>query len=297
MPFSRVAPLRGHVEVVEREPDRIHEAVAGVARRVRAVHLHPLARRQHACRSSTPPVSSSAGMSGGGGGGGVPISTSITHLPRSTGEVRLASDVCTSTLPWPSRPRRVSSGYWTRRNSVPDDARGCRSAAPVARSRRCSRRDEQIEQAAVLAHQVVEEQLGLASHRGGEVVVEVRDRSSDRDGPCRRPAAAATARQSGSRAPSRADRRASGAPASRARPAPRAGSASPASAVPDRAARPRGRTRGATRGRRRRRGRCRPAARLRGSFSRRKMKCGLARIASSAPRTPPSKPPFAVPFS
>ena len=33
---------------------------------------------------------------GGGGGGGVPSSTSITHLPRSTGEVRLASDVCTS---------------------------------------------------------------------------------------------------------------------------------------------------------------------------------------------------------
>ena len=58
-------------------------------------------------------VSSSAGTepSIGGGGGGVPISTSITHLPRSTGDVRFAYEVCTSTLPWPSTPRRVSSGY------------------------------------------------------------------------------------------------------------------------------------------------------------------------------------------
>ena len=43
--------------------------------------------------SSLPPAfafteSSSAGTFGGGGGGGVPSSTSITHLPRSTGEVR-----------------------------------------------------------------------------------------------------------------------------------------------------------------------------------------------------------------
>ena len=65
-------------------------------------------------------VSSSSGTLGGGGGGGVPISTSITHLPRSTGDVRFAKEVCTSTLPCPSRPRRVSSGYATRRNSSPD---------------------------------------------------------------------------------------------------------------------------------------------------------------------------------
>ena len=65
-------------------------------------------------------VSSSAGTLGGGGGGGMPISTSITHLPRSTGDVRFASDVCTSMLPWPSMPRRVLSGYVTRRNSSPE---------------------------------------------------------------------------------------------------------------------------------------------------------------------------------
>src|SRR5258708_29464481 len=55
-------------------------------------------------------VSSSVGTFGGGGGGGIPIRTSITHLPRSTGEGRFASDVWTSILPWPSSPRRVPSG-------------------------------------------------------------------------------------------------------------------------------------------------------------------------------------------
>ena len=50
--------------------------------------------------------SSSAGTFGGGGGGGVPSSTSITHLPRSTGEVRSATEVSVRMLPWPSRPRR-----------------------------------------------------------------------------------------------------------------------------------------------------------------------------------------------
>src|SRR5262249_27742955 len=61
-------------------------------------------------------VLSSGGTLAGGGGGGVPSSTSITHLPRSTGDVRLANDVCTSIEPWPSRPLRVASGYCTLRN-------------------------------------------------------------------------------------------------------------------------------------------------------------------------------------
>jgi hypothetical protein len=43
-------------------------------------------------------VLSKLGTFGGGGGGGVPISTSMTHLPRRTGEVRLAIDVSRSTL-------------------------------------------------------------------------------------------------------------------------------------------------------------------------------------------------------
>ena len=55
-------------------------------------------------------VSSKAGMLGGGGGGGVPMSTSITHFPRNTGDVRADMDVSRSTLPCPSTPRRLSSG-------------------------------------------------------------------------------------------------------------------------------------------------------------------------------------------
>src|SRR5215211_3193745 len=43
--------------------------------------------------SFAPAVSSRSGTPGGGGGGGVPSSTSITHLPRSTGDVRLPSVV------------------------------------------------------------------------------------------------------------------------------------------------------------------------------------------------------------
>ena len=34
----------------------------------------------------------------------------MTHLPRSTGDVLLACDVSVRMLPWPSNPRRVSSG-------------------------------------------------------------------------------------------------------------------------------------------------------------------------------------------
>ena len=48
----------------------------------------------------------SAGMFGGGGGGGDASRFSSTHLPRSTGEVRVAYEVSVRMLPWPSRPPR-----------------------------------------------------------------------------------------------------------------------------------------------------------------------------------------------
>ena len=71
--------------------------------------------------STLPPslFSCSVGTFGGGGGGGVPRMFSRIHLPRSTGDVRLGYDVTASTLPWPSRPRRFSSGSVTRRNRLP----------------------------------------------------------------------------------------------------------------------------------------------------------------------------------
>ena len=62
--------------------------------------------------------SSSAGTLGGGGGGGEASSTSITHLPRCTGEVRSATEVSVRMLPWPSRPRRYG-GSVTRWNALP----------------------------------------------------------------------------------------------------------------------------------------------------------------------------------
>ena len=105
-PSSRVAPAADRVEVLEREADRIHQLVAAGARRVRAVLLHPLAHRQRlavGCRRS------SGGTFGGGGGGGVPSRFSSIHLPRTTGEVRLAYDVTVRMLPWPSSPPRGSS--------------------------------------------------------------------------------------------------------------------------------------------------------------------------------------------
>ena len=63
-------------------------------------------------------VSSNGGTSAGGGGGGDPSSTSMIHLPRCTGEVRSATAVCISMLPWPRMPRR-SSGSVTRRKFSP----------------------------------------------------------------------------------------------------------------------------------------------------------------------------------
>ena len=63
--------------------------------------------------------SMSGGTSAGGFGGATPSSTSITYLPRTTGEVRVASDVSVSTLPCPSRPMRFGSVTGTRRKVLP----------------------------------------------------------------------------------------------------------------------------------------------------------------------------------
>ena len=64
-------------------------------------------------------LSSSVGTFGGGGGGGVFRNVVRMNLPRSTGEVRVATDVSDSTLPWPSSPRRFGSVSVTCRNREP----------------------------------------------------------------------------------------------------------------------------------------------------------------------------------
>ncbi len=121
------------------------------------------------------PVASRSGTSAGGGGGGLPSSTSITHLPRSTGDVRLPCEVSVRTLPCPSRPRRVSSGY--------DDLAERRSAdaanAVVPRQALVDERvvgGQQFQRRSILAHEMLEEQLRLARHRVGERLVVVRER-------------------------------------------------------------------------------------------------------------------------
>ena len=64
--------------------------------------------------------STRSGTSGGGGGGGVPRMFSMIHLPRMTGEVRLAREVPVRMEPWPRSPRRtLSAGRVTRRKRSP----------------------------------------------------------------------------------------------------------------------------------------------------------------------------------
>src|SRR5205814_8274398 len=64
--------------------------------------------------------SESAGTFGGGSGGGVPRMLLRIHLPRITGDVRIAGDVIVRMLACPSRPRRgLSAGSCTRRKLLP----------------------------------------------------------------------------------------------------------------------------------------------------------------------------------
>ena len=87
MPRSRPAPAPDGVEVLQREPDRVHQVVTAGAGRVVAVRGEALAHRQIGVDDV---LSSSAGTFGGGGGAGVPRMFSRIQLPRMTGEVRLA---------------------------------------------------------------------------------------------------------------------------------------------------------------------------------------------------------------
>ena len=110
------APRAHGVEVLERESDRIHDLVAAGACRIRAVlgHLLP-----HRLWLLTLLVFLERGHVRRRAGGGVPRMFSRIHLPRTTGEVRVACDVSARMLPWPSSPFRASSVTGTRRKWLP----------------------------------------------------------------------------------------------------------------------------------------------------------------------------------
>ena len=162
-PLSLDAPAAGDVEVLEREAERIDHAVARAALRVRAMLLHALAHRQQPRRRRRAFVSSSAGTFGGGGGGG--DAEQHFHAPTCRAAPATCDRRPTSAsrmLPWPSRPRRFSSASVTRRKSAAVDVRDAVVARERARSRTCSRRVSRSSDAAILADDAVEEELGLA---------------------------------------------------------------------------------------------------------------------------------------
>ena len=131
--------------------------------------LHALAHRR---RRGAVGFSSSGGTSGGGSGGGLPSRFSRIHLPRITGDVRFGvrRDQQQAALAEQAAARiarhRHAAEVRCRRRS------GCRSAWRAARSRTCSPR-QQVEHAAVLAHDALEQHLRLALERLAQVVVEV----------------------------------------------------------------------------------------------------------------------------
>jgi hypothetical protein len=81
-----VAPAADGVEVLHREADRVHPRMAAGACRCRAVLNHRVAQRERLAGSR---FVLSAGTSAGGGGGAAESRFSSTHLPRSTGDVRV----------------------------------------------------------------------------------------------------------------------------------------------------------------------------------------------------------------
>ena len=118
--------------------------------------------------------SGSAGTFGGGGGGGVPSSTSITYLPRCTGEVRIAVDVSVRMLPWPSSPKRLWIGQRHAAEALAHDiGNAVVLGEPLVDKGVIG--GQQVEHVAVLAHDAIEQQLGFAPHRLRQRLVEIRD--------------------------------------------------------------------------------------------------------------------------
>ena len=120
-------------------------------------------------------------MLGGGGCGGTPRRLVRTHLPRSTGEVRFGYDVTVSMLAWPSSPRRASFGdLHAAELAAVDVGNAVMPRQPLVDERVVG--IQQIHDAAVFAHDAVEEQRRLFLHRLTQVVVEIGERTEIRAG-------------------------------------------------------------------------------------------------------------------
>ena len=66
----------------------------------------------------------------------MPSSTSITYLPRCTGEVRIAVEVSVRMLAWPSNPKRFGSVSGHAAEAVAQDVRNAVMLAPAAHRQR-----------------------------------------------------------------------------------------------------------------------------------------------------------------
>ena len=153
------APHAGDVEILERQAERIDHAVARDARRIACGAL-PCARASTARAAGRRAlVSSSSGTFGGGGGGGEPSSTSITHLPRmhrrraigDRGQQQHAAlaENAAARIGQRDAPEFVAGDVGDA--VVPGDA--LVDEGIVGR--------QQVGDAAIVAHEAVEEELGL----------------------------------------------------------------------------------------------------------------------------------------
>ena len=107
--------------------------------------------------------SSRLGTSAGGSGGGALRRLSSTHFPRSTGDVRVAYDETEST---PGQIDLPELGTCDVRYSVV-------TSQPLVEERVAS--VDEVEDAAVVPDDRIEEELGLAPHRQAQVILELRE--------------------------------------------------------------------------------------------------------------------------
>ena len=99
-----------------------------------------------------------------------------THLPRSTGDVRLGYDVTVRRLPWPKMPPRRSATSGIEPDAPEVAAVNARDAVVAAEPLVDERvvGSEQVEDAAILADEALDEELGLLPERLPQVLVELR---------------------------------------------------------------------------------------------------------------------------